>query len=369
LNKTTKLLTLYALTFLATLGYGVMIPTLSVHAHALGASHSEIGVIVSAFAAAQLLTQIPMGRLSDHIGRVLLVVVGFGVMALAATLYHFATTPGHYMVLQALAGVGSGCLWPPLMAMLTDNVDPAERGKLLGTWNTVFFLGVGFGPLLGGVVANAFGHDAVFTVWMAVALLGGLVCLLVLKETEHERAATRADARAASASDVPLIKPGFFRTFAAGCVVRSRGGVCTSFNNALLPLYAVAMFDASPAMIGGIMFIHGAGLAFFNIPGGMMSDKVGRRLPALVGSLIATAGVLWYSAATSFWPLFAAVGLAGAGSAFATPAVAALTADVCDPRRRGEALPRSTSAWCSAPWSSASCRTWSACGARCSPGG
>jgi DHA1 family multidrug resistance protein-like MFS transporter len=338
LNKTTKLLTLYALTFLATLGYGVMIPTLSVHAHALGASHSEIGVIVSAFAAAQLLTQIPMGRLSDHIGRVLLVVVGFGLMALAATLYHFATTPGHYIVLQALAGVGSGCLWPPLMAMLTDNVDPAERGKLLGTWNTVFFLGVGFGPLLGGVVANVFGHDAVFTVWMAVALLGGLVCLLVLKETEHERAATRADARAASASDVPLIKPGFFRTFAAGCVVRSRGGVCTSFNNALLPLYAVAMFDASPAMIGGIMFIHGAGLAFFNIPGGMMSDKVGRRLPALVGSLIATAGVLWYSAATSFWPLFAAVGLAGAGSAFATPAVAALTADVCDPRRRGEAF-------------------------------
>ena len=69
-----------------------------------------------------------------------------------------------------------------------------------------------------------------------------------------------------------------------------------------------------------------------------MSDRLGRRLPALMGSLVATAGVLWYSTAGGYWPLLAAVGLAGAGSAFSTPAVAALTADVCNPARRGEAF-------------------------------
>src|SRR5262249_28230195 len=40
----------------------------------------------------------------------------------------------------------------------------------------------------------------------------------------------------------------------------------------------------------------------------------------------------------SYWPLFVAVGLAGAGSAFSSPAVAALTADGCDPKRRGGAF-------------------------------
>ncbi len=335
---TRKILVLFALAFLATLGYGIMIPTLSVHAHSLGASHSAIGVIISAFAAAQLLTQIPMGRLSDRIGRVYLVVFGFGMMAFAATLYHFATSPAQFMVLQALAGVGGGCLWPPLMAMLTENVEPAERGRLLGSFNTVFFLGVGMGPLIGGYIAGAFGHDAVFTAWTGVALLGALLCFFTIKESAKERRAAAAHARATAAADAPLIKPGLWPTFAAGCVVRARGGVCSSFNNALLPLYAVALFDATPAMIGSIMFIHGLGLAFFNIPGGMMSDRVGRRLPALAGSLVATAGVIWYSAATGYWALFAAVGLAGAGAAFSTPAVAALTADVCDPRRRGEAF-------------------------------
>ena len=71
---------------------------------------------------------------------------------------------------------------------------------------------------------------------------------------------------------------------------------------------------------------------------GQLEASMGRRLPALAGSLVATAGVLWYSAAGGYWALFVAVGLAGAGSAFSTPAVAALTADVCDARRRGEAF-------------------------------
>jgi MFS family permease len=241
------------------------------------------------------------------------------------------------VLLQAIAGVGAACLWPPLMAMITEDTDPGERGRLMGTFNTVFFLGVSVGPLLGGFITSAFGHEAVFSAWTGVALLGALVCVLTVKESGKAKRAPGESATAGNAH-VPLVKPGMLVTFAAGCVVRARGGVCSSFNNALLPLYAIALFDATPAMIGSIMFIHGLGLAVFNIPGGMMSDRMGRRLPALAGSLVATAGVLWYSAASGYWALFVAVGLAGAGSAFSTPAVAALTADVCDPKRRGEAF-------------------------------
>jgi MFS family permease len=208
----------------------------------------------------------------------------------------------------------------------------------MGAFNTVFFLGVSFGPLLGGFINSAFGHQAVFTAWTSVALLGAVLCFLTLKDSAKVGPVAAVRARVPGNAAVPLINPGMMVTFAAGCVVRARGGMCSSFNNALLPLYAIALFDATPEMIGSIMFIHGVGLAVFNIPGGMMSDRMGRRLPALAGSLVASAGVLWYSAASSYWPLFVAVGLAGAGAAFSSSAVAALTADVCDPKRRGEAF-------------------------------
>jgi MFS family permease len=333
-----KVYVCYGLAFLATLGYGIMIPSLSVHAHSMGANHGTIGMIVSAFAAAQLLTQIPMGRLSDRVGRVYLMVAGFLLISVAATLYNFATHSDHFFFLQALAGVGGGCLWPPLMAILNEDVDPLERGRLMGTFNTVFFLGVGMGPLIGGVIANAFGAPAVFNTWGVIAFVGAIVCMIALWETAKDKKATAARRALASQRDIPLIRPGMLGTFAASCVVRSRGGVCSSFNNALLPLYAVSLFDATPAMIGSIMFIHGIGLAFFNLPGGVVTDKYGRRMPAVVGSLVASAGVLWYSAANGYWALFAAVGFAGAGSAFSTPAISALCADVSDPRRRGEAF-------------------------------
>ena len=109
------------------------------------------GLILAAYAAVQMLTQIPIGRLSDRVGRVQLLVGGFVLMAIAATLYNFADAPGQFIVLQGIAGIGAGCLWPPLLAMLTENTDPAERGRVMGTFNTVFFLGVGFGPLIGGL--------------------------------------------------------------------------------------------------------------------------------------------------------------------------------------------------------------------------
>jgi DHA1 family multidrug resistance protein-like MFS transporter len=295
-------------------------------------------MIVSAFAAAQLLTQIPLARHSDRTGRTLLVSGGFGGMAVAAALYNLATLPSHFVLLQGLAGVASGCLWPPLMAMLTENTPPSERGWIMGAFNTVFFIGVGVGPLLGGYIASTFGHMAVFNVWAVSAVLGGLLCLVALRDRASEKGMLKGGRSRRPVTGSSLVKPGLWPTFAASCVVRSRGGFCTSFNNALLPLYAVMLFDASPKMIGSLMFIHGVGLAVFNLPGGSMSDRFGRRLPALLGSLVATGGVFWYSVPNGYLGLFVAVGLAGAGSAFAATAVSALTVDVSSAERRGEAF-------------------------------
>jgi len=333
-----RILVIFTLTFLSNLGYGVMIPSLSLYASSVGASHSFIGLIVSVYAAAQLLTQVPVGRLSDRIGRKFLVAAGFFGMTVAAALFNFATQPSHFFFLQGLAGIATGFLWPPLMALLTDDVSPSQRGKLMGTFNTIFFIGIGVGPLLGGYIASAYGYMASFNVWAAIAAFGGFFCLVWFQETPRTAKAPAIKSAHSPTATSGLLKPGFWPTFIAGCAIRARGGFCTSFNNALLPLYAVGLFGASTKMIGSLMFIHGLMLAFFNLPGGMISDRFGRRIPAFWGSLLATAGVLWYSFPSGFSTLLVAVGLAGAGSAFATPAVAALTADVCNPERRGEAF-------------------------------
>ncbi len=328
---------IYGLVFLANMGYGVVIPGLAIYAQSLGSSYSLIGIIVSIYAAAQLVAQVPVGKISDKVGRKLLITVGFSGVALAAFLYNFAHQPYHFFVLQAIAGLSIGCIWPPILAQLTEQTMPGERGKVMGIYNTVFFVGTGLGPLVGGYVAAAFGFLPVFNLWAAIAGTG-LVCSLLFFKATPPKVKAPGLSHEAKPKTESLFKKGTALSFFGVCAIRSRGGFCTSFNNAILPVYAVALFSVPPSFVGALMFIHGIMLAVFNLPGGMVSDRFGRKWPPIYGSLIATVGVLWYSFPGTYWMLAIAVGLAGAGAAFATPALQALVGDISNPSRRGEAF-------------------------------
>lgn len=333
-----KTIIVFILTFFSKLSYGLILPTLSIYASSLGATHSSVGMIIAAYALVQLFTQAPVGRLSDRFGAKYFVTGGFLGVAFSAWLHSLATRPDHLFYLQAFAGLATGCLWPSLLALLTEEAPPSQRGKLMGIFNTIFFVGVGLGPLLGGYIATVFGATVPFRIWAVVSALSGAFYLAMSKNLTRREKQISAGILPSSETAAGLIQPGCWLSFTAGLLIRVRSGVCSSFNHSILPLYVVALFDASPKMIGSLMFSHGVMIAFFNLPGGLITDRFGRRLPALIGCVIATAGVIWYSFPAGLWSLIAAVGLAGAGTAFTQPAVAALTADVCNPKRRAEAF-------------------------------
>lgn len=326
----------YVLTFLATFGHSTITPVLALYSSSMGASHSMVGGIISIQAAAQLVTQVPMGKISDKIGRKKLIFGAFLSTSLLALLYSFGRSPGHFLILQALSGLAMGCLWPPIMAQLADLTPVDKRGRVMGTFNTLFFMGIGTGPLAGSYASSLYGYASVFNIWALIAGLGTLLSAVAFKEIVKSPAISSPEP-GIKTEKIKLLKPGYWPTFFSACAIRSRGGFCQSFNNSMLPLYAVALFSASQPMIGALMSIHAVMLAFFNIPGGMMADKWGRKSLALVGTLAATVGVLWYSFPSSYWTLFIAVGLAGAGAAFSNPALAALVGDICNHQKRGEA--------------------------------
>ncbi len=334
INK--KIAVVLSLAFLVTFGYGLILPSLSLYAHSLGASRSFIGIIVSIYALAQLLTQIPAGRYADRLGQKTLLILGFTGISVAAMLNNFGTGPNHFFVFQALAGASTGCLWPSLMAVLSEESRPNTRGKLMGTFGTIFFLGMGVGPYVGGQISTTYGFLASFNLWSLSAVAGGIVSALTL-QAAPKKTSVQGWGQSSSRSG-KLIQPGLLSSFLVSCVMRTRGGFCASFTNSILPLYVAVLFNATPKMIGTLMLVHSLGLAFFNIPGGIVADRVGCKWPAIAGALVATSGVFWYNFPSAFWMLIAAVALAGGGSAFATPALSALTADISNPERRAEAF-------------------------------
>lgn len=325
----------YVLTLMATLGQSAVMPVLAIYSSSMGASHSMVGGIIAVYAASQLVTQVPVGRLSDRIGRKKLILGAFVATALLAIPYHFAFKPVHFLLLQAATGLAAGCLWPPILGQLADLTPHSQRGRAMGTFNTLFFIGVGSGPLLGSYAASTFGYTSVFKIWAVASGLAALFCAMAFKELAKMPSAS-STGPTVKHETTSLLKPGYRPSFLATCAVRARGGLCQSFNNSVLPLYAVLIFSATQPMIGALMAVHSILIAAFNIPGGLAADRWGRKAVAVFGSLLATVGVIWYSFPQSYWTLFAAVGLAGAGAAFSSPALAALTGDMCHPKRQGE---------------------------------
>ncbi|NIO11580.1 MAG: MFS transporter, partial [Deltaproteobacteria bacterium] len=179
INK--KIAVVLSLAFLTTFGYGLILPSLSLYAQSLGASRSYIGMIVSVYALAQLLTQIPAGRFADRLGRKTLLLVGFIGIAIAAFLNNIGTGPNEFFVFQALAGASTGCLWPSLMAVLSEESRPNTRGKLMGTFATIFFLGMGIGPYVGGLISTQYGYLAAFNLWSLSAVGGWIVSALTFQ--------------------------------------------------------------------------------------------------------------------------------------------------------------------------------------------
>jgi len=149
-----------------------------------GLDAAGVGIALALFFFPFALLQYPLGSLSDRIGRFVPVVVGsigyvvgsigYGLTIIAVGL---APTVDLAMGLMALVGVAGAFVAPATMALVTDLVDPAERGVAMGGFNVFGSLGFLTGFLIGGVVGSSTDYLTAFLV------VGGLeigIALLAL---------------------------------------------------------------------------------------------------------------------------------------------------------------------------------------------
>ncbi len=110
------------------------------------------------------------GTVGDRIGHRRVLLIGFAVFGVASLLC--ATAPGVEVLIGArvVQGIGGALLLPSTMAVIVE-VYPGrgEQAKALGTWAAVSSLALPAGPLLGGLLVDAFGWRPVF--WINVPLI------------------------------------------------------------------------------------------------------------------------------------------------------------------------------------------------------
>jgi EmrB/QacA subfamily drug resistance transporter len=125
----------------------------------LSASSSDLQWVLSGYALTFGLLLVPAGRLGDVRGRRSIFVAGVGLFTLASAACGAAQNSTWLVVARLIQGLAGGMVTPQISATIQQLFSGKERGKAFGLFGSVVGLSTAIGPLVGGLLIQAFGQS------------------------------------------------------------------------------------------------------------------------------------------------------------------------------------------------------------------
>ncbi len=155
------------------------VPQLSSYANEMGASYKLIGLITGAYGFTQTILRIPLGILSDKLGkRKLFVIIGIFAAILSALSVYLYPNPYTLLAARLLAGVASAT-WVNFTVLFIAYFDSGESSKAIGIATSNSKIGQLVAMFLGGFIALNFGVRDIFTLSLGVSILSLLMGLFI----------------------------------------------------------------------------------------------------------------------------------------------------------------------------------------------
>lgn len=126
---------------------------------------------VEAFLLATGACMLPLGKLSDMIGRRRSYLFGILLFFFLCIAINFVQSMEAFVIIRALQGAANALLASNSMAILTLSVPPEKRGWAIGFISAAVYIGLSVGPVLGGSLNYYWGWRSIF---YFTAILSGL---------------------------------------------------------------------------------------------------------------------------------------------------------------------------------------------------
>ena len=278
------LFTLYFSIFAAILGLSIISPILPTIAEDLRVTGVWMGLIFSGFAISRAIVMPIMGGLSDKYGRKIFIALGLLLLAVISLLYLLAHNEYTLTVVRLLNGLAAGMIIPVAMAYAGEVAQEGKEGRAMGTFIMMYFLGLGVGPLLGGILWHLFGMPTVFYAMSGISVIALLLVLPFLPEVKKPTAASKTEEHESLKSIIKhdavklILLIGFISAF--------RQIVLVSF----LPSHATS-FDVNVAQVGSIIAVGVIATGILVYYFGTVVDKLSkykRLMMMIIGSFIGT---------------------------------------------------------------------------------
>jgi len=327
-------LLMFSLAFLQATSSFMVSPVLPLYAQMLGATGVLVGFIISGYFISKAFAELPSGMIGDRIGRRTPMLIGLLVSMSGFLACAISRDPYQLMFGRMLGGFGGGLFFCTSMTLVTELFDASKRGRALGMYLSVEFIGGFVGPIVGGFVANLAGFANTFYVCLALVVP---TFLLALSSSDLRRETSR---KVVSHSPRPVSYVGLrnFTLTAVSLVAFLRVFDEQGLMNTVLPVYASRFLGMDVALIGILMGAKAAGYVFAAVVAGFMCDKVGRKKTLLTGIVITSSAVYLLGVSARFESLMVFSALAGAGSGMIMIPLPALAVESVPLSLRGTAI-------------------------------
>ncbi len=324
--RSSPIFVVFLIVFIDLVGFGIIIPLGPYYATNIGATPTQVGILMAIYSLMQFLFSPFWGKLSDKVGRRPILLMSLLGSSISYLFFAFSTT--FWMLLAARAFAGFfGANISTAMAYIADVTDEKNRSKGMGLIGAAFGLGFIMGPAIGGLLSEVgmrLGDEPPFGIGFS-ALGASVICFVnflfaikVLKESltdEKKQKIQKRESRIALMKRFLFAKPqgvllflGFVSTFAFAHM------------ESTLALFVKDSWDwgftkASFAFAYvGIVSVFTQGFLIRKL-----MPKYGEPPLMFVGLTLTAMGMLGISLSTEVWMLGLAVTLMGLGMGMFNP--------------------------------------------------
>jgi len=301
----------------------------------LGAGPIALGIIEGIAESTASLLKLYSGYLSDRIKRRKgWIVGGYAISNIIRPLIAFAGSWTNVLVLRFADRVGKGIRSSPRDAMIADSSPVEYRGKAYGFHRAMDHAGAIIGPLSATALLFLF-HDNMKTVFLLSFVPGTLAVILLLIGLKERTAPDRRTEAGAGFNfrSAWTEMPGGFHKYLLIILVFTLGNSSDAF--LLLRAQTLGVPTALLPTIWVVLHIVKMGTS---VPGGIISDRIGRKKVIVTGWLVYALVYAGFAFAHSQWQAWALFAVYGIYFGLTEGVEKALVADFAPSRLRGSAF-------------------------------
>ena len=308
---------LTAISITVALGFGMVIPVLPDFARSFGVGIAAIGLVQLVFGLTRFSFGVVGGLAVDRFGERAATLTGILIVSLSSYAAGLSHSFLQLVLARGFGGAGSALFIAGLMNRILRIIEPSAMGRATGIFRSSFLIGIGLGPLIGGLAGDELGLAAPFHIYATGLLVAATITWFAMAgEPARGQAEKRTPLQALRAA-APLFSDVRYTAALAATFV---GWWTVSGPAQILGVvFAKDRLGFSGAQVGISLTLLSLGELLVLPLAGRAADSFGRKavlVPALVLSAVTVAAVGRIEAVPSaFFFLMALIGVSvAAGS-------------------------------------------------------